>query len=62
VAKAADEPREEAAAVTRRLEADDAQILICDDGSNDSERAVEAGAAHARRAGFDAEARARGTV
>ncbi len=36
----------EAAAVTERVEeAGDAQILICYDGSNDSERAVEAAAA-----------------
>jgi hypothetical protein len=45
VAEAPDESREEAAAVTERgVEAGDAQILVCHDGSNDSERAVDAAA------------------
>jgi hypothetical protein len=33
VAKAADEPREEAAAVSQRAELDGAPVLICYDGS-----------------------------
>ena len=52
MAEAAAEPTVEAAAVTGRFGTDDALILICYDGSNDSERAVDAAAAllGARRA------------